>query len=70
MVFSKMEIILPKVLTKNNATLLQKVEIQFFSNLDPKLITGNKKSWKTVKPLFSDETTVKELINIIENGNS
>ena len=70
MVFSKMEIILPKVLTKNNATLLQKVEIQFFSNLDPKLITDNKKSWKTVKPLFSDETTVKELINIIENGNS
>ena len=68
MVFSKMEIILPKVLTKNNATLLQKVEIQFFSNLDPKLITDNKKSWKTVKPLFSDETTVKELINIIENG--
>ena len=70
MVFSKMEIILPKVLTKNNATLLQKVEIQFFSNLDPKLITDNKKSWKTVKPPFSDETTVKELINIIENGNS
>ena len=68
MVFSKMEIILPKVLTKNNATLLQKVEIQFFSNLDPKLITDNKKSWKTVKPLFSDETTVKELINLIENG--
>ena len=65
-----MEIILPKVLTKNNATLLQKVEIKFFSNLDPKLITDNKKSWKTVKPLFSDETTVKELINIIENGNS
>ena len=68
MVFSKMEIILPKVPTKNNATLLQKVEIQFFSNLDPKLITDNKKSWKTVKPLFSDETTVKELINLIENG--
>ena len=68
MVFSKMEIILPKVLTKNNATLLLKVEIQFFSNLDSKLITDNKKSWKTVKPLFSDKTTVKELINLIENG--
>ena len=32
-------------------TLLRKVKKQYFSNLEPKLITGNKTFWKSVKPL-------------------
>ena len=32
------------------------------------LITDNKKFWKSVKPLFSDKITVKEIINLTENG--
>ena len=49
-------------------TLLQKAKKQYFSNLEPKLITDNKNFWKSVKPLFSDKTTVKETINLTENG--
>ena len=46
-------------------TLLRKVKKQYLSNLEPKLITNNKKS---VKPLFSDKITVKEIINLTDNG--
>ena len=34
-------------------------------------ITNNKKKkWKSVKPLFSDKITVKEITNLTENGES
>ena len=49
-------------------TLLQKAKRQYFSNLDPKLITDNKKFWRSVKELFSYEITVKEIIHLPENG--
>ena len=49
-------------------TLLRKAKKQHFSNLEPKLTTDNKKFWKSVKPLFSDKITVKEIINLTENG--
>ena len=48
--------------------LLREAKKQYFSNLEPKLITDNKKFWKSVKPLFSDKITVKEIINLTENG--
>ena len=41
---------------------------QYFSNVDLKLTTDSKKNWKSVKPLFSDKITVKEIINLTENG--
>ena len=40
---------------------------RYFSNLKPKLITDNKKFRKSVKSLFSDEITIKEIINLTEN---
>ena len=40
-------------------TLSQKAKKQYFSNLEPKLTTNNKKFWKSVKPLFPDKITVK-----------
>ena len=49
-------------------TLLRKAKKQYFSNLEPKLITDNKKFWNSVKPLFSDKITVKKIINLTENG--
>ena len=49
-------------------TLLRKAKKQYFSNLEPKLITDNKKFWKSVKPLFSDKITVTKVIILIENG--
>ena len=48
-------------------TLSRKAKKQYFSNLEPKRITDNKKFCKSVKPLFSDKITVKE-INLTENG--
>ena len=47
---------------------LRKAKKQYFSNLEPKRITDNKKFWKSVKPLFSDKITFKEIINLSENG--
>ena len=49
-------------------TLLRKAKKQCFLNLEPKLITDNKIFWKSVKPLFSDKITFKEIINLSENG--
>ena len=49
-------------------TLLRKAKKHHFLNLEPKLITDNKKFWNSVKPLFSDKITVKEIINLTENG--
>ena len=36
--------------------------------LEAKLIANTKTFWKSVKPLFSDKITVKEIINLTENG--
>ena len=47
---------------------MQKTKKQYLSNLEPKLITDNKIFWKSVKPLFSDKITVKEIMNLTENG--
>ena len=48
-------------------TLLTKAKKQYFLNLKPELITDNKKFWKSVKPLFSNKITVKEIINLTED---
>ena len=40
---------------------------QYFSNLEPKLISDNKNFFKSVKPLFPDIITVREIINLTEN---
>ena len=47
---------------------MRKAKKQHFSNLEPKIITDNKKFLKSVKPLFSDKITVKEIINLTGNG--
>ena len=47
-----------------------KSQKQYFPNLEAKSITDNKKFWKSVKPLFPDKITVKEIIKLTENGNS
>ena len=49
-------------------TLLRKAKKRYFSNLEPKLITDNKKFWESAKTVFSDKITVKEIINLSENG--
>ena len=41
---------------------------QYFSSLDLRLIAGNKKFWKTVKPLFSDKISHEDIICLTEDG--
>ena len=40
---------------------------RFYNNLDVKLITDNKKFWKTVKPLFSDQIKTQSKKVLVEN---
>ena len=40
----------------------------FYSNLDPKNITDNKKFWKTMKPFFTSKSTLNSTFTIIDNG--
>ena len=54
---------------KTFLTVLDKqAKKQYFSNLEPKHITDNKKFQKSVKPLFPDKITMTEIINLTENG--
>ena len=56
MIYSKIEMMVSRVLTENSATLTQNV-----------LYADNKKLWKSVKPLFSNKIIVKGIINLTEN---
>ena len=44
-------------------TLLQETKTKKFLKFRTKFYNNNKRSWKSVKPLFSDKITVKEIIN-------
>ena len=47
--------------------LLKKERKRFFSNLDLKNITDNKKFWQTVKPLFGNSGATTNKINLVED---
>ena len=48
--------------------LVCRAKQQYFSSLDLSLIADNKKFWKTVKPLFSDKISHKDIISLREDG--
>ena len=48
--------------------LVRRAKQQYFSSLDLNLIADNKKFWKTVKPLFSDKISQKDIISLTEDG--
>ena len=47
--------------------LVRRAKQQYFSSLDLSLIVDNKSFWKTVKPLFSDKTSHKDIISLTED---
>ena len=47
--------------------LVKKTKKEFYSSLDPKVITDNKKFWKIVKPMFTDKVQQTQNIILIEN---
>ena len=66
----------PNNVTKNNynkqrnfcVNLLRKEKRQYYSNLDLKMITDNRKFWKCIKPLFSDKCNTYKKITLIDEG--
>ena len=46
--------------------LLRKTKKMFYENLNPNLITDNKKFWKQVKTFFSDKTLTNSNITLSE----
>ena len=46
---------------------MKKAKKEYYQHLDEKNVTGNKKFWKTVKPLLSDKPVSREKINLTEN---
>ena len=48
--------------------LLRQSKKSYYSKLDPKVVSDNKKFWKTVKPLFSNKIHGTPCINLLENN--
>ena len=49
-------------------SLLRKEKKNYFTNLNDKDITDNRKFWNTVKPLFTEKNKSRESIVLIEKG--
>ena len=47
-------------------SLIRQAKRNFYENLDPNLITDNRKFWKQVKPFFSDKTPKNTNIMLLE----
>ena len=48
--------------------ILRRTKKNYFASINISSITGNKKFWKTIKPLFSDKIFHQETISLVENG--
>ena len=48
--------------------LFRREKKKYYTNLDPKLITDNKKIWKAVKPLFSEKCITNRAITLIDGN--
>ena len=49
-------------------SLLKKTKRDFYGNLNPAVISDNKKFWNIVKPFFSDKVVTSENITLLENN--
>ena len=49
-------------------SLLRKSKRGYYENLNTKSVTDNKLFWKSVKPLLSDKSRIRDRINISEKG--
>ena len=47
--------------------LLREAKNSYYGNLNLKLLTDNRKVWRTVKPLFSDKIQASIAITLLEN---
>ena len=49
-------------------SILKVTKTNYFNNLNPKVITDNKKFWSAVKPIFSDKGRAMNTIALYEKG--
>ena len=49
-------------------SLLRRTKRKYYSSLDEKSITDNKKFWRTVQPFLSDKTPLNAKITLTEDG--
>ena len=49
-------------------SLLRKTKINYYEQLENKIVTNNRKFWKVVSPLFSEKALRKESIILKEHG--
>ena len=49
-------------------SILIKNKREFFGNLNNKIVTDNRKFWKTISPLFSEKTFHRERITLKESN--
>ena len=56
--------------TKRNicVSILPKTKRGYFGNLNNKIVTDNRKFWKTISPLFSEKAFHRECITLIESN--
>ena len=48
-------------------SLVKKAKREYYANLNPSVISDNKKFCRTIKPLFSDNVTTSKSITLVEN---
>ena len=48
--------------------ILRQNKRSYYAQLDPKVVSDNKRFWKTVKPLFSNKIQSSTCIALLENG--
>ena len=48
--------------------ILRQNKRSYYAQLDPKIVSDNKRFWKTVKPLFSNKIQSSSCITLLENG--
>ena len=48
--------------------ILRQNKKSYYAQLDPKVVSDNKRFWKTVKPLFSNKIQSSSFITLLENG--
>ena len=48
--------------------ILRQNKRSYYAQLDPKVVSDNKRFWKTVKPLFSNKIQSSTCITLLENG--
>ena len=59
-----------KVIVTIYVSLLRKSKKDYFSKLNKKQITDNKRFWKTVKPFLSNKVQFSERINLTDENDS